>query len=116
MSTDDRSEAPPAGPPAADHPATPHYEIRVRGRLGARWSAWFDGMTLAAGDDGTTVIRGPVADQAALHGQLQKLRDLGLTLLSLTGDAPATSVERPDPPHVHTPHQPTHQDQPGARP
>jgi hypothetical protein len=63
--------------------SAPHYEIRVRGRLGPRWAAWFDGLSLAPGDDGTTVIRGPVADQAALHGLLQKLRDVGLPLVSL---------------------------------
>lgn len=60
------------------------YEIRVAGRLGRRWSAWFDGLTVAPGDDGTTVLRGPVPDQAALHGLLSKLRDLGLPLISLT--------------------------------
>ena len=70
-------------------PATgqPHegcwYEIRLQGRLEPRWSVWFDGLTLTAGDDGTTILRGPVVDQAALHGQLQRLRDLGLPLLSV---------------------------------
>jgi hypothetical protein len=59
------------------------YEIHVQGRLDPRWSLWFDGMTLAAGADGTTVIRGPVADQAALHGLLARARDLGLPLLSV---------------------------------
>ncbi len=62
---------------------TQHYEIRVRGHLGPRWTAWFDGLSLTREDDGTTVIRGPVADQAALHGVLQKLRDLGLPLVAL---------------------------------
>jgi hypothetical protein len=64
--------------------ATPRYEIRLRGRLPARWAAWFDGMTLTTTDDGTTVLTGPVIDQAALHGVLQKVRDLGLPLISLT--------------------------------
>ena len=59
------------------------YEIRLQGRLDPRWTAWFDGMTLRADADGTTVIRGHVADQAALHGLLQRLRDLGLPLLSV---------------------------------
>ena len=58
------------------------YEIRVRGRLDARWAARFDGMTLTAGD-GCTVIAGPVVDQAALHGHLRTLHDLGLPLLSV---------------------------------
>lgn len=56
----------------------------MAGRLAPRWSAWFDGLTVAPGDDGTTVLRGPVPDQAALHGLLAKLRDLGLPLISLT--------------------------------
>ena len=59
------------------------YEIRLQGRLDARWSVWFDGLTLSTGADGTTTIRGPVVDQAALHGLLQRLRDLGLPLLSV---------------------------------
>ena len=61
-----------------------HYEIRVAGRLAPRWSAWLDGLVVSSGDDGTTVLRGPVTDQAALHGLLAKLRDLGLPLISLT--------------------------------
>jgi hypothetical protein len=60
------------------------YEIRVGGRLDQRWSAWFDGMTLTDERDGTTKIQGPVADQAALHGLLIKLRDIGLPLISVT--------------------------------
>ena len=60
------------------------YEIRIQGRLEDRWSAWFDGMDLVTDADGSTVIRGPVADQAALHGLIQKVRDLGLPLLSVT--------------------------------
>jgi len=59
------------------------YEIRLQGRLDPRWAAWFDGMTLTNRTDGTTVIHGLVADQAALHGLLQRLRDLGLPLLSV---------------------------------
>ena len=62
---------------------TQRYEIRIQGRLDARWSAWFDGMELVD-DDGGTLIRGQVADQAALHGLIQKVRDLGLPLLSVT--------------------------------
>jgi hypothetical protein len=59
------------------------YEIRLKGRLDARWAAWFDGLTVTQDSDGTTVIGGPVADQAALHGLLQKTRDLGLPLISV---------------------------------
>ena len=64
------------------------YEIRVKGHLDNRWAAWFDGMTLTRSSDGTTIIHGPVADQAALHGLLQKTRDLGLPLISVNHVAP----------------------------
>ena len=60
------------------------YEIRIQGRLGDRWTAWFDGMEIVTTDDGITLIRGRIADQAALHGLIQKVRDLGLPLLSVT--------------------------------
>jgi hypothetical protein len=74
--------------PAGRHQDPGRYEIRVRGHLGTRWAAWFDGMTLTHGSDGTTSIHGPVADQAALHGLLQKIRDLGLPLISVNHVAP----------------------------
>jgi hypothetical protein len=64
------------------------YEIRVKGHLGSRWAAWFDGLTLTHDGDGTTRIHGPVIDQAALHGLLQKVRDLGLPLVSVTRAEP----------------------------
>jgi len=60
------------------------YEIRTQGRIDERWSEWFEGMTLAYEADGTTVIRCPALDQAALHGLLAKVRDLGLPLISVT--------------------------------
>lgn len=69
----------------------PEYEIRVAGHLAPRWAAWFDGLTVTTDDDGTTVLRGPVIDQAALHGLLQKLRDVGIPLVSLHQVSP-----RPD--------------------
>jgi len=59
------------------------YEIHLQGRLEPRWATWFDGMTLSTTADGASVIRGRVADQAALHGLLSRLRDLGLPLLSV---------------------------------
>jgi len=59
------------------------YQIRLRGRLDARWSARFEGMTLTTGD-GFTLLTGRVADQAALHGLLHQLRDIGLPLVSVT--------------------------------
>ncbi|MGH2869886.1 MAG: hypothetical protein ACRDNK_20250 [Solirubrobacteraceae bacterium] len=68
--------------------AAGRYEIRVRGHLAPRWAAWFDGMTLNAQDDGTTVIHGTVADQSALHGLLRKLSDIGVPLISVTQTAP----------------------------
>jgi hypothetical protein len=68
------------------------YEIRLKGHLGARWAAWFDGLSLIQHDDGTTVIQGLVPDQAALHGLLQKVRDTGLPLVSVTCVAPTTST------------------------
>jgi hypothetical protein len=66
------------------HSDAGRYEIRIRGHLNSRWVAWFEGLSLSHAGDGTTVIHGPVADQAALHGLLQKVRDLGLPLLSVT--------------------------------
>jgi hypothetical protein len=63
---------------------TSGYEIRTQGRISDRWVGWFDGMSLAYEDDGTTVIRCPDLDQAALHGLLAKVRDLGLPLISVT--------------------------------
>ncbi len=58
------------------------YEIHVKGQLGSEWSSWFDDMTITYAD-GKTTISGAVADQAALHGLLAKIRDLGLTLIDV---------------------------------
>jgi hypothetical protein len=72
----------------APHP-TGHYELRIGGHLDEHWSTWF-GLTLTHNDDGTTTLRGPVTDQADLHGLLSKVRDLGVPLLSvraIAGDA-----------------------------
>ncbi len=59
------------------------YEIRLKGHLETRWAAWFDGLSLTREHDGITVIHGQIADQAALHGLLQKVRDTGLPLVSV---------------------------------
>lgn len=59
-------------------------QIRLHAHLEPRWAAWFDGMTLTQHSDGSTVIHGSVADRAALHGLLQKVRDIGLPLVSVT--------------------------------
>ena len=59
------------------------YQIRLQGHLASRWAAWFDGLSLTNESDGTTLIHGLVVDQAALHGLLQKVRDVGLPLISV---------------------------------
>ena len=66
-------------PAGLDEPWT--YEIRIKGYLDTKWSDWFGGMTIALEDAGTTLLRGPVIDQACLHGLLAKVRDLGMPLL-----------------------------------
>ena len=63
--------------------APAQYELRLEGHLDDFWSTWFDGMALIREDDGTTTLRGRVTDQAALHGLLAKVRDIGTTLLSV---------------------------------
>ncbi len=60
-----------------------HYEIRVSGVLGSGWSAWFEGLQVTSDEHSQTIIAGPIADQAALHGVLAKVRDLGLELLEV---------------------------------
>ena len=67
-------------PPASN---APYYEIRLKGHLEARWVQWFEGLTITLEENGNTLLSGPLADQAALHGILKKVRDLGLTLLSV---------------------------------
>lgn len=100
VSTKDTTEEP-SGAPAAEPTDIPRYEVRVRGRLAPRWAAWFDGMSLSSEEEGITVIRAPVIDQAALHGLLQKLRDVGIPLVSLT-ELPSdtsTTTQGPAPHH-----------------
>ncbi len=60
------------------------YRIRIKGHLDSRWSEWFDGLTITNEPTGETLLTGPIPDQAALHGILAKVRDLGLTLVSVT--------------------------------
>ena len=66
-----------------DHHKPGMYEIRLKGHLDARWADRFEGMSFTHKTDGTTILSGPVADQAELHGLLRKVRDLGLTLVSV---------------------------------
>jgi hypothetical protein len=64
------------------------YQIRLRGHLGRQWTTWFGDLTITLEDNGDTLLTGPVADQAALHGLLRKVRDLGLSLLSVNSVKP----------------------------
>ena len=87
------------------HDGAGRYEIRLKGHLDDRWSDWFGGLTITLEDNGDTLLTGPVIDQAALHGLLKKVRDLGLSLVSVspvepgpatmcgTGQADATDVK-----------------------
>jgi hypothetical protein len=109
VSTDDHINEPADRQPTADHVPAQRYEIHVKGHLGSRWATRFDGMNLTAQHDGTTVIRGPLVDQAALHGLLQTLRDLGITLLSLNSMPADGAVDQPD-----NSHSETHHHSPGA--
>ena len=65
-------------------PSPEYYQLRVKGQLDPRWSEWFEGLTINHEADGSTLLAGPVMDQAALYGILLKLHDLNLPLLSVT--------------------------------
>lgn len=67
----------------ADQDAPQYYDIRIKGQLDPRWVSWFEGLSLSPEEDGNTCIAGLVTDQSALYGLLRKVRDLGMTLLSV---------------------------------
>jgi hypothetical protein len=64
------------------------YQIRIKGHLGPQWADWFEGLTITLEEDGDTLLTGPVVDQAALHGLLKKVRDLGMPLVSVSPAEP----------------------------
>lgn len=78
------SDAPPPAEPS-------QYEIRLQGHLAEQWAAWFGGLTITLAENGETLLTGPIADQAALHGLLRTVRDLGLPLLAVRRLDPGSS-------------------------
>lgn len=73
--------------PQVDSSQSGVYKIRIKGHLDDRWSEWFDNMKITYEENGETLLTGPVIDQAELHGLLKKIRDLGLTLVSVCPDS-----------------------------
>lgn len=86
--------------PAPGQP--PVYQIRIEGQLGPRWAGWFGGMTRTLADNGDTLLTGPVADQAALHGLLRQVRDLGMPLISVVRVEPG-AADASDETYQHRP-------------
>ena len=70
-------------PSTEDHDKPELYEIRLKGHLDERWANWFEGLTFTHESDGTTILDGPLTDQAALHGVLNWIRDLGLAIIEI---------------------------------
>ena len=90
MSNEINSESDPGQPTV--------YQIRIKGHLGREWAEWFGGLAVRLTDNGETLLTGPVVDQAALHGVLRKVRDVGMPLLSVNhvkpGQAEASDVKQ----------------------
>lgn len=82
-------------PSTVDQTETTIYQIRLQGHLPVQWQSWFDGLTITPEESGNTLLRGPVADQAALHGLLRKVRDLGLVLLLVEAIVPESNPTSP---------------------
>jgi hypothetical protein len=84
--------------PKTDPSQATVYQIRIKGHLGRQWTDWFGGLTITLEDNGDTLLTGPVVDQAALHGLLRKVRDLGMPLLSVIrvkrGQADASDIRQ----------------------
>lgn len=68
-----------------------YYEIKIKGHLDQHWSNWFAGMTLTYPNDEVTMLSGPLPDQAALHGLLERIRDLNLILVSISSNCPSSN-------------------------
>jgi len=84
-------------PPGSETQADPAgvYQVRIKGHLGSHWADWLGGLTITLEEDGNTLLTG-VVDQAALHGLLNKVRDLGMQLLSVNSVQPAQAEAAPD--------------------
>ena len=76
--------------PKTDQPMV--YQIRIKGHLGTQWTDWFEGLTITLEDNGDTLLTGPVVDQAALHGLLRRVRNLGMPLVSVSPLEPGPST------------------------
>jgi hypothetical protein len=77
-------------------PQPPIYQVTLKGQLGPEWADWFEGLAISQDEDGNTLLTGPVVDQAALHGLLKKIRDLGMILISVCPAEPEQPTNQPE--------------------